>query len=50
MDIFMEKSSDEPYTVKKRLATFPSTAEMFLTKLSLGENNLIIPAQGEFNK
>jgi hypothetical protein len=36
------------YTVKKRLAIFPSQAEMSLTKLSLAGNNLIIPGQGEF--
>jgi hypothetical protein len=28
---------------EKRFAIFPSTAEMSLTKLSLGGNNLIIP-------
>jgi hypothetical protein len=38
------------YTVKKRLATFPSPAGMSLTKLYLCGNNLIIPAQGEFDK
>ncbi len=31
---------------KKRLATFPSPAGMSLSKLSLGGNNLIFPAQG----
>jgi hypothetical protein len=36
---------------KKRLATFPSSASgMSLTKLLLGRNDLIIPAQGEFGK
>jgi hypothetical protein len=40
---------DEWYnTVKKRLATFPSPAGMSLTKLFLGGNKMIIPAQGEF--
>jgi hypothetical protein len=38
------------YAVKKRLAVFPSPAGMSLTKLSLAENNLIIPLQGEFGK
>jgi hypothetical protein len=33
---------------KKRFATFSSPAWMSLTELSLGKNNLIIPAQGEF--
>ncbi len=33
------------YTVKKRWATFPPPAEMSLTKLSLGWNNLNIPGQ-----
>jgi hypothetical protein len=33
---------------KKRLATFPSPAGISLTKLSLGGNNLAIPAQGEY--
>ncbi len=33
---------------KKSLAIFPSLAKMSLTKLSLAENNLIIPGQGEF--
>jgi hypothetical protein len=33
---------------KKRLATVPSPAGMSLTKLSLGGNNLIFPAQREF--
>jgi hypothetical protein len=37
-------------TVKKRLATFPSPAGMSFTKLSLGGNNLIIPAQREFDR
>jgi hypothetical protein len=36
------------YTVKKRLAIFPSPAGMSQTKLSLAENNLIISGQGEF--
>ncbi len=38
------------YTVKKRLATFPSLAGMSLTKLFLGGKSLIIPAQGECGK
>ncbi len=33
---------------KKRLAIFPSSAGMSLSKLSLAGNNLIIPLQGEF--
>ncbi len=33
---------------KKTLAVFPSLAGISLTKLSLPENNLIIPGQGEF--
>jgi len=37
------------YTVKKRLAIFPSSAEISLTKLSLGGNNLINPRKGEFD-
>jgi hypothetical protein len=36
------------YTVKKRLATFPSPAGLSLTKLSLAVNIKIIPGQGEF--
>jgi hypothetical protein len=32
---------------KKRLVSFPSPGGMSLTKLSLAENNLIIPGQGE---
>jgi hypothetical protein len=36
-----------PCTVK-RLAVFPSSAGMSLTKLSLNGNNLFIPVQGEF--
>ncbi len=32
------------YTVKKRLAIFPSPAGMSLTKLSKAGNNLIFPA------
>jgi hypothetical protein len=36
------------YTVKKRLAIFPSGVS--LSKLSLAGNNLIIPTQGEFGK
>jgi hypothetical protein len=39
---------EKAYTVKNRLATFPSLAGMSLTKLSLGGNNLIISAEGEF--
>ncbi len=31
------------YTVKKRLAVFPSPAEMSFTKLSLAGNNEFIP-------
>jgi hypothetical protein len=42
--------SPAAYTVKKRLAVFPSPAGMSLTKLSLGENTIIIPGQGEFGK
>ncbi len=38
------------YTVKKRLAIFPSPAGMSLTTLSLGGNNFIIPGQGEFGQ
>jgi hypothetical protein len=41
---------NQQFTVKKRLATFPSPDGMSLTKLSLGGNNLIIPAQEEFGK
>jgi hypothetical protein len=36
-----------PYTVKKRLAIFPSPTGMSLTKLSLAGNNLMILGQGE---
>ncbi len=36
------------YTVKKRLAIFPSPAEMSQTKLCLVRNNLIITGQEEF--
>ncbi len=35
-------------TLQKRLAIFPSPAGMSLIKLSLAENNLIIPGQGVF--
>jgi hypothetical protein len=35
---------------KKGLATFPSSVGMSLTKLSMGGNNQIIPAKGEFGK
>jgi hypothetical protein len=35
---------------KKRFAVFPSPAGMPLTRLSLAGNNLILPAQGEFDK
>ncbi len=35
---------------KKELAVFPSPAGMSLTKLFLGGNNLIFPAQGEFGQ
>jgi hypothetical protein len=35
---------------KKGLAVFPSPAGMSLTKLFLGGNNLIFPAQGEFGQ
>jgi len=38
-----------PYTVKK-ISRFPSSDGKSLTRLSLGKNNLIIPAQGEFGK
>jgi hypothetical protein len=38
------------YTVKKRLAVFPSLADLSLTKLSLVGNNLINPGQGLFGK
>ncbi len=38
------------YTVKKRLAAFPSPAAMSHIKLSLARNHLIIPGQGEFGK
>jgi hypothetical protein len=38
------------YTVKKKLATFPFPAGMSLTELSLGGNNYIIPAEGEFGE
>jgi hypothetical protein len=37
------------YTVKKRLAIFPSPAGMLLTKLSLAGNNLLFPGYGEFD-
>jgi hypothetical protein len=35
---------------KKNLPIFPSSAGMSLTKLSLAENNLIIPGQRDFGK
>jgi hypothetical protein len=35
---------------KKGLVVFPSPAGMSLIKLSLGGNNLIFPAQGEFGQ
>jgi hypothetical protein len=37
-------------TVKKSFAIFPPQAGMSPTKLSLDENNLIIPVQGEFGR
>jgi hypothetical protein len=40
----------ESYTVKKRLAVFPSPAGMSLTKLSLAGDNLIFSDQGECDK
>jgi hypothetical protein len=48
MDNIMRKAIQ--YTVKKRLAILPSLAWMSLIKLSPGQNNLIIPGQGEFGK
>ncbi len=38
------------YTVKKRLAVFPSAAGTSLIKLSLAGKNLILTVQGEFGK
>ncbi len=38
------------YTVKKGLTIFPSPAGMSLTELSLGGNNLNIPAQPKKNQ
>ncbi len=38
-----------PIHCKKELAVFPSPAGMSLMKLFLGGNNLIFPAQGEFD-
>jgi hypothetical protein len=38
------------YTVKKNLAVFPSPAGMSLIKLFLGGNNLVFPAQREFDQ
>jgi hypothetical protein len=38
------------YTVKKRIAVFPSPGGMSLTKLSLAGKNLIIPGQRKFGK
>jgi hypothetical protein len=38
------------YTIKKRLAIFPSPAGMSLIKLYLAENNFIILRQVEFDK
>jgi hypothetical protein len=35
---------------KKSLAVFQTPAGIALTKLSLGGNNLIFPAQGEFGQ
>jgi hypothetical protein len=35
---------------KKSFSIFPSPAGMSLTKVSLGGNNFLIPAQGEFGK
>jgi hypothetical protein len=35
---------------EKLLAFFPSPARMSQTNLSLGGNNLIFPAQGEFHQ
>ncbi len=47
---FPDSSMAQLYTVKKRLAIFPSPAGMSLTKLSLARNNLIFSDQGEFGK
>ena len=44
------QNAKKPYTVKKRLAVFPSPAGMSLIKLSLAGNNLIFPDHGEFDK
>ncbi len=41
---------EQVHTVKKRLAIFPSTAGMSLTKLSQAGKIIIIPGQGEFGK
>ncbi len=40
----------KPYTVKKGGRHSRPQPGMLLTKLSLGVNNLLIPAQGEFGK
>jgi hypothetical protein len=41
-------SSQVQWYTAKKLNDFPSPAGMSLTKLSLDENNLIIPAHEEF--
>ncbi len=46
--IKLQFGSGLTFTVKKRLATFPSPAGMSLTKLSIAGYNLIISGQGEF--
>jgi hypothetical protein len=42
------KQHESVYTVKKRLEIFRPTPGMSLINLSLAENNLINPGQGEF--
>ncbi len=48
--VFQGGGGGRGYTVKKKLAVFPSPAGTSLTKLFLAGKNLSIPVQGEFGK
>ncbi len=49
-DIVLMHVSNSHYTVKKRLAVFPSPAGMSLTELSLAGNNDVPAGDGKFSK
>jgi hypothetical protein len=51
LEIFLKNPALGPYfDLLKSFSIFPSPAGMSLTKLSLGRNHEIIPAQGDFGK